>query len=277
MLEILWAAKDFVSGQARPASSGIPLLFPFPGRLRGNSFTFQGQRYELEAEAARANAIHGFVLKRPWRVVEQSASRVVGRFSAAVDAPDVLPRWPTDFEISATYVVGDRRLALSVDVLNVGDGPLPFGLGMHPYFRVPVGGNDAGACRVNVPVRECWELRDSLPTGQRIPATDAGLPADGVLFSAARFDHVFTGVETSQGRATASILDPTSKLTTRLTFDAAFRECVVFTPPHREAICIEPYTCAPDAYTLQADGHDAGLRVLMLGESFRAGIGIEVV
>ena len=32
----------------------------------------------------------------------------------------------------------------------------------------------------------------------------------------------------------------------------AFRELVVFTPPHRQAFCIEPYTCTTDAINLQA-------------------------
>ena len=275
--EILWTAQDFVSGQARPASSGIPLLFPFPGRLHGTSFVFEGRRFELEGDDALGNAIHGFVLKRSWPVIERSAMRVVGRLTASQDMPDVLKRWPSDFEITATYVVGDRRLALAVEILNVGDGPLPFGLGMHPYFRVPIGGDDAEACRITVPVQECWELKDMLPTGKLMPAADAGLPAEGVLFADAKFDHVFTGVETKQSRAVATIADPGSGLTTRVTFDAAFRECVIYTPHHREAICIEPYTCVPDAYDLQAAGHETGLRVLAPGESFRAGLGVEVI
>ena len=57
-------------------------------------------------------------------------------------------------------------------------------------------------------------------------------------------------------------------------FDECFRECVVYNPPHREAICIEPYTCAPDAFHLMARGIDTGLRVLEPGAAFRARIEI---
>ena len=38
----------------------------------------------------------------------------------------------------------------------------------------------------------------------------------------------------------------------------AFRELVAFTPPHRQAVCLEPYTCVTDAAHLQAQGIDAG-------------------
>jgi aldose 1-epimerase len=46
----------------------------------------------------------------------------------------------------------------------------------------------------------------------------------------------------------------------------AFRELVVFTPVHRQAMCLEPYTCTTDAINLQARGIDAGLLVLQPGE-----------
>jgi aldose 1-epimerase len=52
----------------------------------------------------------------------------------------------------------------------------------------------------------------------------------------------------------------------------AFRELVAFTPPHRHAVCLEPYTCATDAINLQAQGIDAGLRVLQPGERWHAAV-----
>jgi aldose 1-epimerase len=47
--EVLWTAPDFLAGTGKPSHSGIPLLFPFAGRLRGTSFEYQGRPYELEA------------------------------------------------------------------------------------------------------------------------------------------------------------------------------------------------------------------------------------
>lgn len=45
-----------------------------------------------------------------------------------------------------------------------------------------------------------------------------------------------------------------------------FREFVVFTPPQRSCVCLEPYTCATDAIHLAARGIDAGWRVLSPGQ-----------
>src|SRR5262245_51093553 len=67
-VEVLWSAPELLSGGARPSSSGIPLLFPFAGRIRGTSFRFEGKQFPLTAGDPKGNAIHGFVISRPWRV-----------------------------------------------------------------------------------------------------------------------------------------------------------------------------------------------------------------
>ena len=49
---------------------------------------------------------------------------------------------------------------------------LPFGLGYHPYFRVPfLPGDDAGEYRVSVPAGAFWELQETLPTGRSVSTT----------------------------------------------------------------------------------------------------------
>jgi aldose 1-epimerase len=57
-------------------------------------------------------------------------------------------------------------------------------------------------------------------------------------------------------------------LTLEVLASPPFRETVVFTPPHRQAFCIEPYTCITDALNLQQRGVEAGLLVLGPGESW---------
>jgi aldose 1-epimerase len=70
------------------------------------------------------------------------------------------------------------------------------------------------------------------------------------------------------------ISDPSAGISVIQDFDTAFRHCVVYTPPHREAICIEPYTATPDALRLETLGIDAGLRRLAPGGSFHVEIEI---
>lgn len=267
---MLWAAADFTSGEGRASGSGIPLLFPFPGRIRQGRFRFGGREFSIPAGDGRGNAIHGFVLNRPWRIVEQSNARVAGEFQPATDDPSILEHWPADFRLRVTYSVAGGALAASIEVENPADVPLPFGFGAHPYFRLPLGGQStAEQCRVTVPVTQQWELIDLLPTGQSLPVEeDHTLRAGGEL-NAEQFDSVFSGVQFTDGQCAARIDDPAAGRSLSIRFDDNFAHCVVYTPPHREAICIEPYTCVPDAFWLEEQGVPSGLRVLAPGGAFR--------
>ncbi|MDA1054774.1 MAG: aldose 1-epimerase [Planctomycetota bacterium] len=275
-VDVIWSVPDFVSGNERPSGSGIPLLFPFPGRLRGTTFQWEGRGYQVEAGDGRGNAIHGFVLNRPWRVIEQSESRVVGRFQASVDDPTILEQWPADFRVTATYELMGNRLASAFVFENPDDKALPCGFGTHPYFRLPLGGSSGDSCIVTVPATKHWELVDMLPTGGCTDLEKASAYQQGLRFGEMTFDDVFGGLVFGGDNCVCQIVDPESNARLAMRFDRSFRELVVYTPPHREAVCVEPYSCVPGTVGLDVPGVDFGLRVLQPGESFTSRVELEV-
>ena len=277
-VEVLWSAPDFGAPGSRPSRSGIPILLPFAGRLRGQSYTFNGRTYHVtSAPLNNGNAIHGFVLNRPWRVVEQTTARAVGEFQASVDEPALLEEWPADFRITVAYELTGQSLRAKFLVTNPDDTPLPFALGAHPYFRLPLGGADAADCRITVPATEYWELADGIPTNRRIPVTGSRNLTKGRTFRETELDDVLTGLQIEEGQVQTTIDDPGSGRRLIQTFDASFPHCVVFTPPHREAIAIEPYTCIPNPFNGEAAGVQTGLQVLGSGESFAATVQIQLL
>ena len=276
-IDVLWAHPEFASGTQRPSGSGIPLLFPFAGRIRGTSFTYQGREYALEEGDGCGNAIHGFVMQRAWRVIEQTERRVVGQFQAAIDDPSLLERWPSDFRITVAYELRGGTLHCQMQVDNPGDAELPFGFATHAYFRVPLTPQGAAEnCVITVPVHREWELVDLIPTGRELPAS--GMPdlSHGFRLGDHPFDNVFAGLDYDRGRCTTRIEDPRSGRRVTQTFDNSFGHCVVYTPPHREAVCIEPYTHLPDPFRLGAQGIETGFRTLAPGASYQTEIVIEV-
>ena len=52
--------------------------------------------------------------------------------------------------------------------------------------------------------------------------------------------------------------------------DRVFRELVLFTPPHRQSVAIEPYTCSADAQNLANRGIDSGWQVIPPGGAWDA-------
>lgn len=275
-IDAIWSEPGFENGDKRASGSGIPILFPYPGRLRGKTLNWNGREYRLEGDDGRGNAIHGFVHTRPWRVVEQSECRVVGQFAASVDAPELSDSWPVDFRVTAAYEVIGQSLQADYEIENTGSEPMPCGFGLHPYFYVPLGGGQADACRVQVPASGRWELSDMLPTGKLLPLDSPESHRSGLPFGEMAFDDVFTGLDSSDGVCTCRVIDPNSGRKLEVAFDDTFSQCVVYNPPHREAICIEPYTCVPNYVELHEAGVDAGLRVLQPRDSFKSRMVIRV-
>jgi aldose 1-epimerase len=273
---VLWSEPGFETGGKRAAGSGLPILFPFPGRIRGRALRWQGQDYPLEGDDRRGNAIHGFVLTRPWRVLEQTGTRVVGQFQASVDDARLMTCWPADFRITVTYELAGNALRTACRLENPDQRVLPCALGLHPYFRVPLGGGSAAACRVELPVDERWELVEMLPTGRRLPVDDAQRYRAGLPFGEMTFDDVFTNLGFTGAWCTSRIVDPQSGRRLVIEFDRFFAQCVVYNPPHREAICVEPYSCVPNPVELEERGVKTGLRRLAPGDTVEAQMVIRV-
>ena len=62
---------------------------------------------------------------------------VTGAFRGSEDAPDCQDLWPADYALQVTYRLGTETLRVEAAVHNPDTRPLPFGLGYHPYFRLP--------------------------------------------------------------------------------------------------------------------------------------------
>lgn len=258
----------------RPSGFGIPILFPFPNRVRDGKYSFEGKTYEFEEKTGLGNSIHGLVYTRPWQVESKEASDdgavLVSRFDMS-DFPGLEKQYPFPFELRVTYTLKDGALFFDVDVKNIGNGNMPMGFGIHPYFSAPLFENtDPAECKIRVPASQYWELEDFLPTGKIIDVTRRLDLREGKPFEGMKFDNVLTGLNEEASRCT--IDDKPKRVRFVLESDPQFRELVVYTPPGRNAVAIEPYTCTTDAVNLQTQGIDAGLMVLNPGEKFHGEI-----
>lgn len=284
LIDVLYAAPNLFD-DSRPTRSGIPVLFPFPNRIRDGRFTWDGKTYQLPLQdSTKKNSIHGFACRHPWRIVDQGANDdqawVTGEFHAAKDAPEDLKLWPADHRIRLTIRLSEHRLRVSARIDNPDQKPLPFGLGYHPYFRTPLlPGARKEDCFVQVHASRFWELVDNLPTGKLEPVDAARNLTQPRRVTELSLDDVLRSDAAAQGDRLVEVgsmrQDP-SGTTLRLRVSPAFRELVVFTPVHGDAFCIEPYTCLTDAINLQQKGVDAGLMVLPPGGSWSGDIELEL-
>ncbi len=278
--ELIAADPRFCSERLEPSAHGIPVLFPFPNRISAGRFEFAGRSWELERnEPGGRNAIHGLVIDRPWRAVDTDGS-LSGEFQASRDAPELLQRWPGDFRIKMTYELAGTKLHCRIEVENPSEQPLPYGFGLHPYFRLPLRADGPEqSCTVRVPIRQLWELDEQfLPTGRCLPVPAHLNVQSAKPLADLQLDHVFTGLEFDpDGWCRCELSDAEAGERVIVSFDRFFEHVVLYIPPQRGSICIEPYTCVTDAVNLSARGVEGtGWRVLAPGERAEGQMAIEL-
>lgn len=277
IVDVIDSQAGFEEGAGRVSGNGIPLLFPFPNRIKGGRFSWAGREYQLPEDRVgfdgNGNAIHGFCIDRPWRVVAQGDDFVVGEFQLSEDAPDRRKLWPADFIIRVQYDLAGSTLHSRFEVQNPDKVALPWGLGTHAYFKLPLTAEtDATRCLCLAPVTQQWELNDCLPSGRKVPLS-ADLPlVDGVYFGDRKLDDVFSGVPADI--VECLMMDESAGLQIAQRNPGTFTELVIYTPPGRNAICFEPYTCVTDAVNLSRDGIETGWKTLGPGEMFSTWIDI---
>lgn len=253
---------DFEEFASRPTSFGLPILFPFPNRIRDGQFEFGGKHYKVDPPR------HGFVRDKPWRVSDQGADEDNGAWiTSSIDATDypdkILRQFPFPFHLEVTYRLFDSALIMETVIKNTGDEDMPAGFGIHPYFRKPQQGT------IQVPARKRWELADSLPTGSLLDVEgdyDLRNPKD---LAGLELDDIFTDVIfTTENKTQCILADTQRKIQTVVEFDARhFPNIVIYTPPApRRAICMEPNTCPTDGFNLHSRGIDSNIIILHPGE-----------
>lgn len=278
-INLLDPPPDLETLKKCPTAYGNPILFPFPNRIRGGKFSFEGKEYTFDKWPQSPNSVHGLLLTQPYQV--QSADADAERGASLVcrldsrQFPEVMRQYPFPFEIQITYTLKESILTMLTQVKNLGDGKMPMGFGIHPYFRVPLSAkSSAEKCLITVPAAKHWELDQFLPTGRIFEVEGNCDLRNGKPFAGMRLDNVFTGILLSDGVSRCIIDDQEARIRMILESGVEFRELVIYIPPNRPAICFEPYTCPTDAINLTAKGIDAGVIALKPGEAFSGTIRI---
>ena len=264
--DVLWAPDDYATAAGRPSAGGIPILCPYPGRLASTTLEFQGRSFSLPPGDQFGRPIHGLAHTRPWRILEQTGDSVRAEFRLSLDAPDAVDSWPADFTLTATWTLFPDRLDLELDLLA--HGTMPAALGLHPYHPVPViKGADTDACQIEIPATRFQPQEQLLPVGDTVPASDKIAFPGRVALGGVALDDPFCGLlPEAEGIAepiVARVIDPATGALICAAWSAEFSACVIFTPPHRKAVCIEPYTVLPGQRTFDTA---AGWRILAAGE-----------
>ena len=150
------------SGAAHKVGGQGDVLVPFPGRIKGGRYTFEGVDYELElSDKEGPNAIHGFLRAATWSITDQRADQV--SFAARLGAADH-QGYPFSLKAEVCYSLDDAGLTCRYSITNTGDRTAPIAAGFHPYFSVGDGLIDNWS--LELPMAQMLEFENLVPTGR---------------------------------------------------------------------------------------------------------------
>jgi len=249
---ILWAPEDPGEYAERPTRGGSFPMAPWPNRIRDSRFAWGGREWQTPSEG-KPNAIHGRVLDKAWDV-KARVGRVV-ELSCPFD-----DGWPWAGSAWQRFELSDNRLTMRLEVRSARER-FPAGCGWHPWFRRDAFG--AQSVRLRVEASEVYDLEAQLPTGTlRAPTGERDL-SGGPEIGTRLLDDCYRGI-----REPIAIDWGVARL--RMTILCREPHAQVFTPDY--AFCVEPQTCAPDAFNLaDRDVQNVGFAVAEPG----AAVGIE--
>lgn len=248
------------NGEGRYWGYHAPTLFPIVGRLRDDYAQSSAGEVHLPK--------HGLVRRMECSLVREEADSLCYRCTST---PETREGYPYDFQLDIAYELKGWTLTTRYTVTNTGEGIMPFVIGGHPAFSVPL---TEGECF------EDYRIAFSYPETLACPLVDS---ATGLIHNSRRnqFLRDKTGFTLNHilFRGDALILDTLQSRSVRLystvtghgiKLDFDGMDILAVWSPAEDApfVCLEPWTGS--ATMVEEDDvleHKRGVALLNPGES----------
>ncbi|MEP6943551.1 MAG: aldose 1-epimerase [Betaproteobacteria bacterium] len=250
------SAQAFAEGTVREFAC-YPLV-PYSNRIAQAMLLWNGVLHPLPRYVAeQAHAIHGNAWQRAWSVIEHSERRatleLVHRPLAAHG-----DEWPFAYRAEQRFDLAADHLELRLEIRNDDAQSVPVGLGWHPFFE-RTADTELEFCADGV-----WRTDDTL-----LPIGHTAVPAEWDFRTAraigsTAIDNCFSG-----WHVPARVRWPSRRISVEISASDACDHLVVYVPPERDFIAIEPVTHMTDAFNRAARGiSGTGTRTLAPGDAF---------
>jgi aldose 1-epimerase len=220
-------------------ATAIPLLHPWANRLPQWGYRFADTTVDLHGMHLPLDTngvpIHGNLFAAPFELTAEDTAFVSAQLDYAADA-ERLRAFPfphlvaVDARLDAVH-----GLTIGTQVWATSDVAVPISFGWHPFVRLPAGGRSTWQLRW--PACEHVEVDERIvPTGARTQQAASREPIGRRTFD----DHYALGADRTFSIAT-------TQHSLELTFGDTYPFAMLFVPPRRQFVAIEPMTAEVDA------------------------------
>ena len=245
-LDLLRTPDDPAEHARDPFRWGAYVMAPWCNRMAAVPTEVNGQTVSVPSNFPDGTAIHGQVYDAPWAVESDGSLSVTGGGDG----------WPWPYRCSLRISVSDAVLTVDQSLTNRSHATMPGGLGLHPWFRRPIGlrinadavlpsniDPDASVEAASGP----WDLRAMRPVPDDLDATWL-----------------------APGDPAAELAWPQIGVSAVMRVTSTAGVCIVVASPSSlDGVAIEPQTHAPQGLRRFLRGEPGGLHAIEPGGALR--------
>lgn len=238
-----------------------PVLFPIVGRMKNDSYNYNGKKYQLPR--------HGFARNMEFSYDKRSDAQVVFELN---ESEETKVNYPFDFKLLIAYTLMDNELVMEYFVRNQSEEVLPFSIGAHPAFAIDGNFEDFSLQFNKDDIFETHQLENESFNGKTIivPSENNAISLNYTLFEKDAL--VFKQLKSNE-----IILKLRDKNILKVNFDH-FPYLGIWTKKNAPFLCIEPWCGLADENTHNGNLEDKeGINHLPASEDFLRAIRIEVL
>lgn len=237
---------DETGSVTKDGFTGAFNMFPTPCRLDNCSYEFEGKKI-VQKKRGKEVSIHGLIRDEimEWR---NDADSITSWLDITPKHP-VFEGFPFKCTFSITHALHENGLTVKFKVQNNDSCNIPFGYGIHPFWRIQGQRRDVS---VRIPCDYILELKDLVPTGNYLPVEGTELDLR-ILRSIEKFfiDNAFW--KRKPGDTAEVVFKAIGK---RVIIEASdnFPHMIVYAPEGKPFLCVENLTTCPNAPNLVSAG-----------------------
>lgn len=238
-----------------------PVLFPIVGRLKNDSYTFNGKSYSLPR--------HGFARNMEFSFEKRSDAQVIFELNETEETKAI---YPFDFKLLMAYTIMDNELVIEYFIRNQSEEILPFSIGAHPAFAMEGNFENYSLAFNKDDIFETHHLENESFNGTTtlIESEKNAIALNYALFEKDAL--VFKQLQSNQ-----VVLKHHDKNILKVNFDH-FPYLGIWTKQNAPFLCIEPWCGLADSITHDGNlENKEGINHLPAGEDFLRAIRIEVL
>lgn len=130
---IKYLGKDYLhNSDPKYWGRSAPLLWPNIGTIKNGTATIDGISYPMKK--------HGFLRDTMCELQSQTDNKITFKVTSN---EDTLKLYPYNFTILITYELLEQTIHSNLEFINNSKTTMPFNLGLHPAFKVPLDDNEA--------------------------------------------------------------------------------------------------------------------------------------